>query len=175
MFGNETAGFATIFHDFHRMRRSAISPFFSKRAVTDFEHTIRLHVNLAVAKLGELRETKRPVNLNDLFSCLTGDIISDYTYGKAYGLLESENFSPHWHGSMMSMSKMTPAFKQFGWLFPLMTSFPDWLTLALQPGARTFILMMKVRELRMWLALRSLLTYYVAGCGSPHNGAEVRH
>ncbi len=58
------------------------------------------------------------------FANLTSDISSEYSFSKGYGNLERPDFHGDGYNAWMALSKMSHLLKQFGWLFPMMYSFP---------------------------------------------------
>lgn len=101
MFGTTDAAVGTIDHELHRVRRSALNPFFSKQAVTRLEPVIKANVDHLYRRLREFAGTEKPVNLGDAFTCLSADVIGAYAFGKEYGFLDSEDFFPRWRLLMM--------------------------------------------------------------------------
>ncbi|KAJ0124041.1 Trichodiene oxygenase [Diaporthe amygdali] len=52
----------TMDHDTHRMRRGALNPFFSKRAIQDLESVLVDKTNMLVRRLSQARRAGRVVN-----------------------------------------------------------------------------------------------------------------
>lgn len=65
-----------IDHDFHRSRRMAIAPLFSKKNVYELQPLVKSKVVKLINRLEEARNTGKVVNLTDAVSALTMDIIS---------------------------------------------------------------------------------------------------
>lgn len=42
----------------------------------------------------------KAVNLSDVFTCFSADVIGSYVFGTEYGFLESEDFNPGWRSLM---------------------------------------------------------------------------
>jgi cytochrome P450 len=106
MFGTTNAAVGTIDHELHRLRRSALNPFFSKQAVTRLEPVIKANVDHLYRRLREFAGTGKPVNLSDAFTCLSADVIGAYAFGKEYGFLNSKDFFPRWRLLMMVCEKV---------------------------------------------------------------------
>jgi len=66
---------STIDHDRHRMRRSAIAPFFSTQNVRKLQPVIQAKVDTLFQRLMDLKATGNPVNLSYAFSALTNGIV----------------------------------------------------------------------------------------------------
>jgi len=130
MFGfNDVSSFDTLDHDKHRMRRELWNPYFSKQQVSCLQPMlIQPLVDKLCDRLAEYQAAKRPVTMIYAFANLTSDIISEYSFSKGYGNLERPDFHGDDYNAWMALSKMSHLLKQFGWLFPMMYSFPLWVT-----------------------------------------------
>ena len=100
-FGESTSVLATESHELHRIRRAAVAPFFSKQAVQRLEPTVQSVVDKLLLRLQALQGTGECVNMVDVFTALTGDIISEYSFDRSYRLIDNPEFAPHWHKVMM--------------------------------------------------------------------------
>jgi len=58
---------ATISHDFHRRRREALNPFFSKKSVMAFESLIQQKVAKFQDLLNHHAQHQTPINLSDAY------------------------------------------------------------------------------------------------------------
>jgi cytochrome P450 len=136
MFGTNMAAVGTVNHDVHRQRRAALSPFFSKKSVTELEPIIQAQINKLCIKLAALKGASQVVNLSDALTCLSADIISDCAFGESYGLLDFPDFAPEWRKFMMELSLGTHLMKQFGWAYRLVMTFTPWLLSLVHPLSR---------------------------------------
>jgi cytochrome P450 len=136
MFGTSLASVGTVQHDLHRVRRSALNPFFSKSAVVKLEPIIQAHVDRLVERLRGFTGTSKPVNLNDAFTALSADVIGAYAFGKSYHFLDAEDFEAGWNRFMMNLSRGTHLMKQFGWAYTILTWIPESLVALVHPLSR---------------------------------------
>ena len=151
MFGLKYAFVSTLDHDLHRMRRNAFSRYFSKASLQRLEPGIQSVLDLMLSRLENIRGTGKVINLLGLYTCLTGDIISQYAFAHPHGLLDDPDFSPHWYRIMMSITRNTHLLKQFGFLMPLVMATPEWLSKSTIPGMKMLIDLRKVRIIRVVL------------------------
>ena len=79
------------------------------------------------------------MNLLDVFTSLTGDIIAQYSFAKPYGFLDDPEFAPYWHKVAMEVSQNGHMVKQFPWLMPLMKAMPRWMVKMVQPQMMTLL------------------------------------
>ncbi|KAH7327506.1 cytochrome P450 [Rhexocercosporidium sp. MPI-PUGE-AT-0058] len=135
---NTRGSLATIDHDHHRLRRSAINPFFSKNNVRKLEPIIQGNVSKLMHRLERLEETGEPVNLNIIFSAFTSDIIIEYAFGESQHYLDKEDFNQDFFSMMDSIHHIGAAAKQFGWLLPVVLSIPEFITTRVDRGMAAF-------------------------------------
>ncbi len=133
MFGMKCATFSTVPHDLHRRRRAALNPFFSKAAVRRLEPEIRQLVNRLCERLKEFQGSGEPVDLGLVFAALTTDVVTEYSFGRAYGCLKAPDFNPKLYRAVQANTKTSVLAKQFGWMIPLSRSLPHWMVKALNP------------------------------------------
>lgn len=137
-FGPTIATFSTQGHELHRTRAAALAPFFSKASVYQLEPSVQSIVDQLVARLRTVQGTDSNINMIDVFTSLTGDVISQYAFARPFGFMQSPNFAPHWHQSMMSISENFNVFKQFEWLEPMMRNIPPSLAEWASPKMSSF-------------------------------------
>lgn len=138
LFGITDGAICTIDHDHHRLRRNAISPFFSKTNVRKLEPIIQEKVQKLMGRLNQLEKTGQPVILNLTYSAFTSDVIVEYAFGKSHDYLDKEDFNKDFFGMMDSMHHMGNLAKQFGWFLPVMLSIPEFITTRIDKGMAAF-------------------------------------
>ncbi|PLB36812.1 cytochrome P450 [Aspergillus candidus] len=131
--------FGTPGHDLHRLRRGAMNRFFSKASVTKLEPMIRKAVEKLCAQLEGHAGSGNPIKMNDAFSCMTTDVVTEYAFAKSYNFLDSPTFQPNFHRAIIAGSDMGPWIKQFPVLMPLMNILPNWLVMKVNPEAAIFL------------------------------------
>lgn len=70
MAGAPGSSFATVGHNLHRLRRSALNPFFSKKAIASNEAQIKEKVEHLCSRLRGCMETNEIVRLDAAFMAL---------------------------------------------------------------------------------------------------------
>jgi cytochrome P450 len=132
-FGFASDSFSTVHHDLHRMRRKAISPFFSASQIAEFQPVIR-------AKVGKLCQTiaacgdGRVVRLSRAWMALTTDIITEYAFAKSYDHLDSPEFRDTMHEALIVCYTTGHFALHFPVVFPILDMLPEWLVRAVQPA-----------------------------------------
>lgn len=130
MFGQQdVSAFDTLDHDKHRQRREPWNPYFSKASVTRLQPLlIQSVVDKLCTRLAEYQRREKPVVMTHAFSCVTSDIISEYSFPEGYNLLDKPEFDSAHYEAWMTLSKFSHVLKQFGWLYPVLDSLPMWFT-----------------------------------------------
>lgn len=88
-----TAGLTTVDHDLHRLRRSLISQFFSKRAITALDPLINNKIDKFCERIDSYEKTGQDVNFDAAFAALTAEVITQYFFGKEFDYINVENFN----------------------------------------------------------------------------------
>ncbi|CZR56606.1 related to cytochrome P450 CYP3/CYP5/CYP6/CYP9 subfamilies [Phialocephala subalpina] len=116
--------FSTISHEHHRLRRSAISPFFSKRSVNQLEPLIQGKVDKLAARFKNIMESGEVIRADAAFTALTFDIISQYSFARDYDHLSEADFNLEWKTTLVTSFKGLALLRQFPWMIPLMNAVP---------------------------------------------------
>ncbi|OKL59413.1 hypothetical protein UA08_05083 [Talaromyces atroroseus] len=126
--GAPASTFATVSHDLHRIRRSALNPFFSKRAVyINAEQLIRDKLEMLCQRFSQACETQEVVRLDAAYMALTMDIITHYAFGKSYDYLAEPDFKLEWKETVVGGSASGAVIRQLPWAFGIMKLLPLWL------------------------------------------------
>ncbi|KAF2773718.1 benzoate 4-monooxygenase cytochrome P450 [Teratosphaeria nubilosa] len=128
--------FQTVDHDVHRMRRAALSPFFSKRNIHLLEGLITDKIDLLVERFAAAHQTGEVIPLLHATGALTMDIISIYAFGKDVGKLKQPNFAGEELEAYSQLSEFGPVGRHFPWVAKvMMLVLPPSLVEKLSPAA----------------------------------------
>ncbi|KAI4149613.1 MAG: hypothetical protein L6R39_002454 [Caloplaca ligustica] len=135
MFGQQdVSAFDTLDHDKHRQRREPWNPYFSKQSVARLQPLlIQTVVDKLCIRLAEHQAAGKPVVMTYAFACVATDVISEYSFPQGYNLLDKPEFDSQHYKAWMALTKMGHILKHFGWLYPLLSSMPMWLTKIISP------------------------------------------
>ncbi|KAF4459440.1 benzoate 4-monooxygenase cytochrome p450 [Fusarium albosuccineum] len=87
-------GFSTVPHEVHRMRKGALSKYFSRQQMLKLEGEVTNFALMATDKM--LRSAgKKPFDVKEAFNCFTADIISQYAFGEPMGFIAQEGWEPN--------------------------------------------------------------------------------
>ena len=124
-FGLKTAAFGTTSNELHRVRRAAISPAFSRKAVLHLEAIVQEKTAKLVSRMKDLLDAGKTVDLHHGFRALSVDIITDYSFDNDYKQLDSPTFGSDFY-------EMTSELITRGWVlqaFPFLLPLSDLITL----------------------------------------------
>lgn len=126
-FGLKTAAFGTTSNELHRVRRAAISPAFSRKAVLQLEDIVQEKTAKLISRIKDLLDEGKPVDLHHGFRALSVDIITDYSFDNDYKQLDSPTFGSDFY-------EMTSELITRGWVlqaFPFLLPLSDLITLSM--------------------------------------------
>ncbi|KAF1814179.1 cytochrome P450, variant [Eremomyces bilateralis CBS 781.70] len=132
-FGNHGSIFTTSDQALHRLRRSALNPMFSKRAIGQFEPFVRGKVDFFCDRIAKYKGTGEVLAVNKLWNAYAGDVITEYSFGFNYDHLASEDFKETFHDAFMAVSEFGHIALQFPWVTPLLNMLPDDMVQKMNP------------------------------------------
>ena len=134
-FGSPGSTFSTVGHDLHHRRKAALLPFFSKRKILEQVPNIQSQVDKLCDRLThEYTGIDKVLNLGDMLSCFTADVITRYAFDRSYNYLDAQDFISPFTASINSFKKFGHYSIQFPWLPKLLAIMPDSLLGIVQPS-----------------------------------------
>ncbi|KAG7006351.1 hypothetical protein G7Y79_00015g039410 [Physcia stellaris] len=137
--GNTVAGFGTVDHDLHRMRRAAINPFFSKQKVTALQPVIQHLSEKLCAKFEKCKGTEEVVPLECAFDAFTMDVITEYSLDTSFGYLDHPGWSSDFRELERAFGEMGYMQKMFPPMIRLMQSLPDKVVIWMDPKSKLLL------------------------------------
>lgn len=139
------ATFPTADYYLHKPRRTAIAPFFSTRRIQGHGPFIQTLVDRISGRLTEEYVGKEKVLiLNDVYGCLSGDVITNLAFARSYDLINTENWESPFTTAVSNMMYASHWMAHFSWIVPLMNCIPDKVVMAVSSKFRPIILFRKV-------------------------------
>jgi hypothetical protein len=147
MFGNSTSVFSTVLHDHHRVRRAALNPLFSKPAIQRLEPMIHSTTHQLCERLNHFCGCGKVLDLGLAFTVLAADVISEYCFGRSFGLLSDPNFAPDWVDDVAAPSELGHLVKQCPSLLSIFRLMPRPFVKKLAPSINRLYTIQEVRSL----------------------------
>ncbi|KAK2834957.1 hypothetical protein FQN49_006745 [Arthroderma sp. PD_2] len=147
-FGTPGSILSTASHDLHRLRRSALNPFFSKASVVKLEPIIVDTVQKLCRKIEMHAGSGTPITISSAFFGMTTDIISEYAFAKSTDFLETDNpkFEINLHRAITSGAEMGVFMKYAPWLYRILQALPDSVIARMNPMMKSYLIFQ--REIR---------------------------
>ncbi|KAK3639089.1 hypothetical protein LTR56_012638 [Elasticomyces elasticus] len=119
---------ATPSHDLHRIRRGAMSSYFSSANVRKLEPVVLSRVQKLCDRLEEHRTNGHPVNLSNAFRCLATDVVTYFAFPKPRSMLDTPDFSKDFTRLLRDFSSLITWQRHLKIVFPILMSIPDAVT-----------------------------------------------
>ncbi|KAF7952899.1 hypothetical protein EAE96_006122 [Botrytis aclada] len=126
-FNTPDTGFGAEDHYIHRMRRSALSPFFSKASIDRLSPMLTSMVEKLSSRLEEFRNTNQPLVIRLPFQCYTADIVTLYATNRCWNHLDISDFNPSWVQTSVALFVMSKWAKFLPSIYTLMEHTPHWI------------------------------------------------
>ncbi|KAI0197882.1 cytochrome P450 [Astrocystis sublimbata] len=134
-FGIPNSSFDTIEHSHHKIRRSAVSPFFSKQKISGIVDYFSDKVHKLCDRLEhEYKPSATPVTMNTCCTALSFDIITYYVFACSFDYIERPDFEGPFTNVAKELSTTLHAMGHFPWLATGLKSLPAWLTRMIIPA-----------------------------------------
>jgi len=88
------------------------------------EPVVQSTVDKLVTRLENIKGSSTVVNVIDMFTAFTADVIGQYSFARPYGYMDQPTFAPSWQQLMMGVSEGSHFTKQFSWFVSLMQRIP---------------------------------------------------
>ncbi|KAI5201242.1 hypothetical protein E4T38_06142 [Aureobasidium subglaciale] len=129
--GSPTSTFATVGHDLHRTRRSALNPFFSKASVVKLEPLIHEKVEGICAGMDAQFQQEALFDFGAAYMSFALDTVSHYAFGAAecWNCLLEPGFSADWKEAIVSSFENATLIRYIPWLLMPLKMIPyQWIT-----------------------------------------------
>ncbi|KAJ5525455.1 cytochrome P450 [Penicillium frequentans] len=118
--------FSTPDHRTHRARRSLISPFFTRKAVREFQPVLQDKLQSLCRHFSKSLNHDIPLELHTAFISFAGDAMSQYAFGeqRGFSFLDEPDLMPTWKNGVNAMFGGARLVRQFPFLYPLRNLIP---------------------------------------------------
>ncbi|RAO70228.1 uncharacterized protein BHQ10_006240 [Talaromyces amestolkiae] len=134
VFGPYPASIGTASHELHRLRRSALNPFFSRKSVMDLVPTILRPTAILCERLKQANLTGETLNLKYVFPAVTIDIINAYCFAREPTTVLEPDFGKKDTDNVAYFLKVSLLNTHIPWLMRFTYSLPDCVSKALTPA-----------------------------------------
>lgn len=126
-FGAPNSALATLDHEHHKLRRSALNPFFSTQSVRNLQSVIEERVDRLLEALYKFAATqdRRPLDIMYPFSAFTNDVINEYAFARSNHLIEKPDFGAEVTNNLLIGTHLGPLIKHASWALTLVNALPE--------------------------------------------------
>ena len=136
-FGSGASTVSTGPADLHRVRRAAMSNYFSSTNLRKHEPMILRKIEQLCGRLESCRAENKVVDISSAYSCLTGDIVTSFAIPEPQDLLSEPDFARDFHRQLRFFANMITYHRHLLFVFPLILGIPDWLMVRLDTSRAT--------------------------------------
>lgn len=135
---NNGATQGTIPRDLHKVRRGALTRFFSKRSVLLLEPIVIDKVEQLCKGIENHVGTDKVLNVNVAFGALTLDVVTDYCFDQSFGCLSHPQFAPEYRKIFLDAFSGIPLLRCWGFIVARMLDWPQWILKLVNPEIKQF-------------------------------------
>ncbi|GJC84772.1 cytochrome P450 monooxygenase sdnE [Colletotrichum liriopes] len=140
-FGVDLSTFGSELHEAHRLRRSAIAPFFSKARVRKLEPMIQERANAVLGRLKGFAATGEVMRLDHALTAYATDIITNYAFGLCHDRVNAPDFDAGFHSACLSGCQQVFLSRQFPFLMDIVKMIPGSWILKWSPAINSYFSM----------------------------------
>lgn len=118
--------FSTEGHALHRVRRSVLGQFFTKRAILDLVPVVQTNIQSLSRHFRRAQSGHDTLELHAAFLCFASDTLSQHAFGVRNGFhsLEEEQISSTWKTKVNSCFELVQLARHFPWICKIAHVFP---------------------------------------------------
>ena len=118
----------------HRMRRTSLNQFFSKKKILELAPRIRDQVQKMFSRLEkEYKGNDKVLRIDFMFAAVAADIVTGYSFDRSYNFLDAPEFISPFTSSIESFKKAAKLSVNFPWLPRLLSKLPENWVAAMNP------------------------------------------
>jgi len=147
IFGLEYSTFSARSPDLHRIRRSALNPFFSRKMVLELEDIVQDKASKLISLAKNAFSAGKSLNLHFAFRSISVDVITEYAFGQSYDLLDRPDLGQELFVMIQRAGRPLWAFHQSPMLQNIALSLPRGVASFLSPPVGQVLRLREVRAL----------------------------
>lgn len=124
-FGNPNSSFTTPSNELHRIRRSGLNSFFSRKVVLDLEDVVQSKVALLSGLVKRTLETGGSIDLHHGLRAVSIDVVTDYAFGTSYDLLKLPDLGLEFFTMVHKIGPAAWIFRQWPWIRGIAFALPE--------------------------------------------------
>jgi hypothetical protein len=132
-FGIGYSTFSSASNDLHRIRRSGLNPFFSRKMVLRLEDVVQSKAEKLCELVAKKLSRGESVDLHHGLRAVSVDIFTDYAFGNCYNLLDRLDLGLDFFAMVQGIGPMMWIFFQWPALQKILLSIPPAIAMRMSP------------------------------------------
>lgn len=146
-FGLPDGSHATVEHELHHRRRTALNPYFSKRQIYFLAPYVQERATKLASRLvNEYRGSTKPVVMNDAWATYTADVVTYYCFSWSWDFIAYPDFIAPFTATTASLASLAHISWHFSWLNLFLQSLPDKVLEFLNPAMKPIFALQQVND-----------------------------
>ncbi|TVY55117.1 Cytochrome P450 monooxygenase yanH [Lachnellula suecica] len=125
------SSFTTMGNEEHRVKRSRLNPFFSRKKIIELEDVVQLNAKKLCDLTARKFENGEAMDLHHGFRAVSMDIITDYAFNQCYNFLDRDDIGEWFFTMWESLGPTMWIFQQWPVLMTFANSLPEWMAEAM--------------------------------------------
>ncbi|KAK5660828.1 hypothetical protein OQA88_12199 [Cercophora sp. LCS_1] len=117
----------------HRIRRSYLNPFFSRRSILDMERVVRDKTAKLIGLIQDSLADKGVFDAHHAVRAFSVDIITEYAYARCWNQMDQEDWGAGYQLAIQDVQLFFPWLQTFPFLVPVFGLIPDWVNVLVFP------------------------------------------
>ncbi|KAE8444925.1 hypothetical protein EG329_014052 [Mollisiaceae sp. DMI_Dod_QoI] len=137
--GTPGSSFSTVGHDHHKLRRGALNPFFSKKAVVALEPVVKAKVEILAKRFENAQMTGEVIRVDVAFMALTTDVVCQFAFANDDNMLMRDDFNLAWKETIIEAFEGGALLRQFPSMISMMNAVLDSMMSVMMPSMRLML------------------------------------
>lgn len=146
-FGIGYSTFSTGPNNVHRVRRSRLDPFFSRRNVINLEHIVQSRAEKLTDLVSSKLARKEAVDMHHAFRAISVDVITDYAFGESYHILDTPDLGREFFEMVNGIGPTMWIFQQWPALQKVSLSMPSAVAKMISKSLKHVLNLQEVRQI----------------------------
>ena len=139
--------------ELHKSRCAAIAPLLTMGKIQSYAPFIQRLVNaISVRFIKEYAGQGKALVLNDVYGCLSGDVVSNLAFARSDDLVNTEHWESPFTLAVNEMVRAAHWMCHITWVVPMMNYVPDKLLMSLSSKLNAMITFQKVNLWHGWVS-----------------------
>jgi cytochrome P450 len=139
------SSFTTMGNEEHRVKRSRLNPFFSKKKIVELEDVVQSNAQKLCDRTAQKLAQGDAMDLHHGYRAVSMDIITDYAFNQCYNFLDRDDFGEWFFTMWEGLGPTMWIFQQWPAVMTFANSLPQWMAEAMNGPLKSVFQLQAVR------------------------------